>query len=296
MRVRFYQAAATGNQEQALQEVRYLYAESVKQINTALNDLNGAVRYIVDGDRERPNRIDVTEGRTGSFFSTGAPPFSGPVVSKASMPAFGQPSALGSQKQDFGNPSTLRQQPAFGQPSVLGHSSTFGQPSALGAGAQSSAFGKPSPLGGQPAFGKPALGQPTFGQPSTLGTSPFGKPSHASPFLNLLDQNQGPSVFQQASGNPAGFAQPPAPSPFGQPSDQPPPSPFGQLTSPTGGASAFGKPSTVGGVVGAFGQPSPISSPFSQVSLPVSPFIQPTPSSAWLTIVGHSPVSSSSEE
>ncbi|KAJ5820076.1 hypothetical protein N7474_005667 [Penicillium riverlandense] len=261
MRLRHYELAAAGNMNQAIQEAQALYEEATKQMDVALNDLNGAVKYIIDGGNEHPNRIDITEGKKGP---DSAPAASAPPASAFGQPssAFGQPSNLGAtstwgkptpaqpsqpaQPSAFGQPSTMGQQPGFGQPS------TFGQPSGLN---QGSAFGQPSTLGGQGgAFGQPAFGQPAFGQPSAPAPTPFGgAPSTASPF-NQVPQNQ------------------PAAGGFGQPAGQPAPSPFGQPAAP----SAFGQPSASGG----FGQPSQAASPFSQIQQPQqqppNPFGQPS--------------------
>ncbi|KAE8362785.1 hypothetical protein BDV27DRAFT_146659 [Aspergillus caelatus] len=281
LRLRHYEAAATGNAEQAVQEAQALYAEALKQMDVILNDLGGAVKYIVDGINEHPNRIDITEGKTGPAASQSPSPFGQPSAfgqpaasgqtSGFGQPSglgqssgFGQPSALGSgsafgKPSGFGQPSALGQPSGFGQPSTLGQSSGFGQSSTLGSG---SAFGKPSGLGGgQPAFGKPAFGQPSlgqsnsgqpafgqtsaFGQPSTLGGSSFGTSANASPFGAISNQNQSAGVgFGQAAS---------AVSPFAQAANQQPAT-----------SSGFGQSSTTPATTGSFGQPTQTSSPFGQ--------------------------------
>ncbi|KAI2927822.1 hypothetical protein CBS63078_1927 [Aspergillus niger] len=293
LRLRHYEAAAAGNADQAVQEAQALYAEALKQMDVILNDLNGAVKYVVDGINEHPNRIDIVEGKTGPT-STQAPsafgqpsqpsqpsPFGQPAA-PSSAPAFGQPSGLGSQP--FGKPSAFGQPSALGQTSGLGQASGFGQPSALG---QGSAFGQPSGLGGQPAFGKPAFGQPSFGQPSTgqssfgqpssLGTSAFGTPGAASPFSQISAPSQQPSGFGQSAGQASPFAQvgsqtPAASSGFGQPSTTQPVG-FGQ---PSQTASPFGQPQQQQQQQppsNPFGQPStaPAPSPFGAPSQPAAP-------------------------
>jgi len=267
MRLRHYEAAAAGRPEQAVQEAQNLYAECLKQMDAALNDLDGAVKYILDGENQHPNRNDIVEGRTGTGFGQGTSTFGQPSLfgkpsTPSQTPAFGQPSPLGGAQSAFGKPSFG--QPAFGQPSPLGQKPVFGQPTALGQGTQGSTFGQPSALGtqtafGKPSFGQPAFGQPSFGQPSTPGTSVFGKPSTISPF----GQAQSTSGFGQPSGGTTGF---------GQPSGQTTASPFGKPSTTTG----FGQPSAT--TTGGFGQPAQATSPFAQLQQKTTgPFGQPSP-------------------
>lgn len=273
MRLRHYEAVAAGNMNQAVQEAEALWGESVKQMDAALGDLDGAVNYIVSGANEHPNRLDIVGGNTGTyanqapqtsaFGQPAAPAQPSNTFGKPSQPsqpsafgqpAFGQPSQPSGPASAFGAPSTL------GQPSPFGQSSAFGQPSSLGSG---SAFGQPSGMGaqsglGKPAFGQsgfaqagstaPAFGQTAFGKPSAPGAAaPFGAPSGASPFTQV-GQNQSTGGF----GQPSGQQQAQAPNPFGQPSQQQA-SPFGQ---PSAAAAAPAAP---------FGQPAqPNPSPFGQ--------------------------------
>ncbi|KAJ6087456.1 hypothetical protein N7467_006370 [Penicillium canescens] len=243
LRVRHYELAAAGSIDQAVQESQALWQESIKQMEVVLGDLNGAVKFIIDGKNEHPNRLDIVEGKTGPG-ATQAPGTLGGAPS-----GFGQPSTLG-QASGFGQPSTLGQSSGFGQPSTLGQSSGFGQPSTLG---QSAGFGQPSTLGQSSGFGQTStLGQTSgFGQPSTLGqSSGFGQPS-------TLGQSSG---FGQTStlGQSSGFGQPSniGGSGFGQPST-------------LGGQSGFGKPGfgqPAAPAANPFGAPASSSSPFSQIS------------------------------
>lgn len=279
LRLRHYELAAAGNLNQAVQEAQALWQESVNQIDVALSDVNGAIKYIVDGANEHPNRIDICQAITGPqtnqstpfgqpsapATSTGA--FGNPTPSAPSAfgkPGFGQPSA---QPSPFGQPSAPGNPSPFGQPSALGAQSAFGKPSTLGAG---TAFGQSSNLGAQSGLSKPAFGtsgfaqaanQPAFGksgfgspsQPAAGGAAPFGAPSATSPFGQIQQQQQ----LQQ----PVPFGQPSAPAnPFGASAQQP--------------ASGFAQPSGGGG----FGQPSQTASPFGQPQQPQQPQqAQPTP-------------------
>ncbi|KAF7177188.1 hypothetical protein CNMCM7691_005010 [Aspergillus felis] len=292
LRLRHYEAAAAGKVEVAVQEAQALYAESVKQMEAALNDVNGAIKYILDGINEHPNRIDITEGKASPAVGQGPSPVGQPSPfgqppAVAQTSAFGQPSALGAGGASaFGKPAGFGQPSAFGQPSTLGQTPGFGQPSALG---QGSAFGKPSALSGQPAFGKPAFGQPSFGQPAFgqpsapgTGTGAFGQPSATSPFSQISSQTQGQGGwFAQAAGvattspfaQAAGGQQPAATPGFSQPSTttQTSATPFGQ---PVQAPSPFGQPQALSA---PFGQPSAAPSPFgaaAQQAAP-TPFGQP---------------------
>ena len=286
LRVRHYELAAQGNQQQALQEAQILVNNAEQQIQTALNDLDGAVKYIINGEDVHPNRLDSckAKGATPTQPHVSAPSQQIPSTfgqPSRSAPAFGQPSASsafgGPSANSFGQPFASTS--TFGQPSAS--ISTFGKPSApaFGQPSQPSAFGQASTLGssttsfGQPSstFGKPSIPAPTFGQPSAPG--PFGA-SHQQP---------------NAFGKPPGATSVPQPSaaaqnPFGQPLAPTQSSTFGQpsaLSQP----SAFGRPSTLNPSP-AFGQPaiSGATSGFSSTSTaPANPFAQPTAPSTSVT-------------
>lgn len=273
MRVRHYEAVASNNMNQAVQEAEALWQESAKQMDIALNDTQGAIKFILDGYQEHPNRIDITEGRTDAGTNSNqpsAPPNPFGQAQPAAPSPFGQASTSGGFGQPAQNPSP------FGQ----AQSSGFGQPSALGTGTP---FGQPSGLGGGGGFGKPSLGatafgsntnaaspfaKPAFGQTSAPSASPFGAAASSSPF-SQINQPSNPSPFSNPSAtqqNPSPFGQaqqPSNPSPFGQPSTIGNPSPFAQAQQPAT-ASPFGQPSAPSG----FGQAAQNSSPFGQMQQP----------------------------
>ena len=213
-----------------IQEAQALVTHAEQQMSTALNDMDGAIRFILEGEKTHPNRHDVC----ARFSASSQPPSS-------SGTAFGQGPTSAPSTVAFAQPSSASAGTAFGQPTRLGGAgSAFGQPSQLGG---ASAFGKPSQLGGSaPAFGQaPQLGgtSSAFGKPSQLGgaTSAFGQPS-------------------QLAGNP-----PAQPSAFGQASSFGKPSALGQASSfgqpsTLGHGSSFGQPSGLGQATSAFGQPS----------------------------------------
>jgi nucleoporin NUP42 len=274
MRLRHYEATAAGNMNQAIQEAQKLHEETTNQIQIILNDLNGAVKYVLDGQNEHPNRIDIVEGRNSA-----QPSFGQQQPAPSAAPAFSKPSSFGAASQGTSTP-------AFGQPSLPAQNQpAFGKPSGLGASMAGPAFGKPAMLGQtQPAFGRPAFGQPSFGQPS------FGQPT-AITGAGFANAATSPSPFGQATqpnplaqGNaPSGFGQPTA---FGQAPSQTTASPFSQISNPTAPTTGFVQPSSAGGGFGqpsqtpsVFGQPQPsAANPFSQaqtVSATPSGFGQP---------------------
>lgn len=248
LRLRQYELAASGNQQQAIQEAQALLNEAEQQNATALKDIDGAVRYIIDGENRHPNRHDVCKAR-------GADPTKLQGLS-SSTTSFSQPLPFGGQPQApasaFGRPSTS----AFSQPSSLGQSnSSFGQPTSLG---QPSAFARP-------------LNQPntTFGQPSNPGSA-FGRSAFAAaPSTTVINQPTNP--FQSAQPQPFGQPPPSAPrNPFGQPAAQAAANPFGQpLPQAQNVFSRDSAPQSAPQPTNPFGQP-PNTSPY--------PFAQPAPS------------------
>ncbi|KAI0179617.1 hypothetical protein GGR52DRAFT_206525 [Hypoxylon sp. FL1284] len=240
----------SGNEQQAMSEVTGLYQQAEQQIQTTLNNLDGAMQFLTAAGNEHPNRIEVCKqsnaqtGATGIFArgantQTGFPnpltsnpnPFSSAPQQRQNpfaagggngTPSFGQPSAMGQKPNPFGPPPSST---AFGQPSALGPPKpAFGQPSHMGAA--------PSPFGQQSSMG--AAG-PAFGQTSALGQKPnpfssaapsaptptaFGQPSalgqRPNPFSAAA--SSGPSPFSQATPSaPSAPSVPSAPNPFGKP-------------------------------------------------------------------------------
>ncbi|KAJ5220424.1 CCCH zinc finger domain protein [Penicillium chermesinum] len=278
MRLRHYEATAAGNMDQAVQEAQALWQESMKQMEVALNDTQGAIKYILDGFQEHPNRIDICEGNTGPNSNQSGPaPFSQAQQSSGST-AFNQPASVGfGQPAQSASPFGQPQQPGFGQPSALGSGTAFGQPSSLGGGG---GFGKPGFGTGGSAFGTTnnasSFGSTPFGQPSAASASPFGGASTASPF-SQINQNANPSPFSNPSAtqaNPSPFGQPSQPSAFGQPSALGSgSSPFGQAQKPAAAASPFGQASGASG----FGQAAQSVSPFGQVQPQQNQLSNPSP-------------------
>ncbi|KAK4695230.1 nucleoporin NUP42, partial [Lecanoromycetidae sp. Uapishka_2] len=309
LRIRHYELAAQNNQQLAIQEAQNLVSNAEQQVQTALNDVDGAIRYIINGENEHPNRIDVCKAK-GAIATQ--PPSSNRI--QQSAPAFGQPSnttqafGLTSTPSTIGQPSSSK--PAFGQPSApsaFGRSSapafgqpsapvsTFGQPSTSAFG-QSSAFGQPASLGrpmpsfGQPAsglgqnsstFGKPSVSALSFGQPS--GPTSFGvgsqKPSPFGATPTTIAISQPSSTPSQpnyivgqpsAPGQPGSFGKPSAPTASTQPN------PFGPPSASTQ-PGIFGKPS-VTNTTGAFGQPQtsrPPAGPSQSSTASPNPFGKP---------------------
>lgn len=280
---------ASPNPQQALQEVQKLYMDAEQQIQNAVNNLDGAIQFILRSENQHPNRIDLCRqntqeggtngafavGRSGSGFSanplaaapaTNQNPFSGTQPSpfgapaaSASSSAFGQPSQLGAKPNPFAQQAQTGGA-AFGQASMLGakpnpFAAAASAPSGFAAAAQqSSAFGQPSMLGAKPnPFGS-ATASP-FGAPAqTQNSSPFGAPAPA--------QNQNPSPFgapsQAQTASPFGApAQNQNNSPFGAPSQSQNSGPFGNPSQPSAPANPFGQPSQPSAFSSAPSAPNP---------------------------------------
>lgn len=271
LRLRHYELASTGNEQQAIQEAQELVNNAEQQTQVALRDVEGAIKYIINGENEHPNRIDICKAQGANpSYSQGADHNSQPKI------AFGQPSAFGKpafptpphNTSNFSRPST-----SFGQPSIPGLS--FGNPSSLGQQAPppASIFGQPSTLENPSSFNRP---KNLFGQSnSTIASgaqaptsiSTFGQSSNPSPFAavqagpSLLGGTSAPGASQPAS---SAFSQsnPFQSSAFGQPSVPAATSGFSQPSSSV--SNAFGRP-TAPASTNAFGQPTMAkTNPFTQ--------------------------------
>ncbi|KAK7754412.1 hypothetical protein SLS62_003705 [Diatrype stigma] len=263
--VRLY-ITESANPQQALSEVQGLYQQADQQISTTLNNLDGAVQFVLAAESKHPNRNDLCNQNTiqggtngtfardavqqqgGGFYANPSTSSSTTLVNPNSFqtpspanpfssggsgvtPAFGQPSVLGQKPNPFASSSA----PAFGQPSQMGSAApAFGQPSQLGAAAP--AFGQPSQLGSSgPAFGQPsALGQkpnPFASAASSSSASGFGQigttQSTPSPFGQPAALGQKPNPF----GAPTTTTLTPKPNPFASPSASAASNPFAQQSS-----------------------------------------------------------------
>ena len=292
--------------------------QAQQQAENIIRDLDSAVKYVLDGERQHPNRNDQVVTNTGPFRASGTGFGQGSAAQGtassqsstfASQPSassgFGQPSQLGA-RSTFGQASQPGGSGSFGQPSQSGGPSFSGQGSALAQPAPTSTFGQASAMGGasgtfgrpssmganstltqskQPAFGQSGFGQaaaPTFGQVS----QPFGQQQQTTTFGGHTSQ---PSGFPAAPGQPSAFGQ------VGQ-GQQQNVNPFGQTSAatPSGGFGSSGtqagsNPFAAGPAGGsAFGQPSQQNkNPFGQASQPAndvfgsSPVVNPTTPSAF---------------
>ncbi|KAH7369955.1 hypothetical protein BKA65DRAFT_9311 [Rhexocercosporidium sp. MPI-PUGE-AT-0058] len=298
MRLLHYMAVAAGNPQQAIQEAEKLWRASEQQIQTAVSNVDGAINFIVNSEKDHPNRIDIVRGgqagpgsqpnpfNTQSSFQqppTSTPnPFGGPSQSQPppafgapTAPAFGAPTALGGA---FGQPSALGQKtnafgganPAFGAPTQLGSGGAFGQPSALGQ--------KANPYGASTASSQAPAAAPFS---SFAGTStPFGqKPAFGAPTQPAARNSFG-APSQPAASNTFGALS----NSFGAPSQTAQAKPFGQSSNSNPKSNPFGGQSKtqanpLAGPQPGFGEPSPAKNPFgapSQASQ--TPFGAPTAS------------------
>lgn len=213
-------------------------------MQVAARDVDAAIQFIISGEREHPNRIDIVnqtaaanagpsnvfakDAQSNPFGQNVSPlptfpkanPFSG--TNQTASGGFGQPSTLGFKPSPFTAPAPT--QPGLG---------SFGQPSTLGQ--------KPSPFSNPtPAFAAAQPGVGTFGQPSSLGQNP-------SPF-KPGSSGSGGGGFSAFANNPSSFSQQPQVTTFGQPSGQQA-MPFG--VQPTQPPAPFSNPQST------FGAPSP---------------------------------------
>lgn len=276
LRLRHYELAAAGKPQEAIQEAQTWFNNAEQQIRTALDDVEGAIRYLNNRAKEHPNRFDICQVR-GTDLNGSRP--SGSAIGQSTVPkasfgvpatsfgqptgasGFGQPSALGSRPSPFGQQATAAgQSSAFGQPAQLGRPSTsFGQPT--------SSFGQPSVPA--PAFGKPSNPTSAFGQSappkSTFGQPSFGQPSAPSSF----GQNSLTSAFGTTAT--LGSTQQ---STFGQPSNLKQ-SAFNQQSVGITQPSAFGKPSASANPFGQASQPARTSALGQTTPASTNPFGQP---------------------
>ncbi|KAI4182347.1 MAG: hypothetical protein L6R41_006033 [Letrouitia leprolyta] len=255
LRLRHYELASAGNESQAIQEAQVLYSNAEQQMQKALSDLDGALKYITDAANQHPNRLDVCKAKGGDLTQSqqpsgfvqpgGAPSNGGPTFGQTS---FGQPSAPAFGKPSFGQPTAPV--PALPPTPVNQNQTLFGQSSKLTSGP---AFGQPATLGQKPTpFGQGSnqnQAQP-FGQTST--TSPFGQPQQATSLFGAQQPQQAAHPFgsqeplkQPAFGQPS-FGNPSLPVPqagatFGQQQASTPSNPFAGAPTTT---PAFGQNAT----------------------------------------------------
>ncbi|KAL9581671.1 MAG: hypothetical protein Q9212_003760 [Teloschistes hypoglaucus] len=304
LRFRHYELAAAGNEAEAIQEAQLLYSNAEKQIEAALSDLDGAIKYINDAAKKHPNRIDICSATGGR--STPPQQLSGePLIRNAGFggdsgfakPAFGQATKPASTfgQTSFGQAAAPT--PAFGQLSAPASSfgqRAFGQPSA-----PTSAFGQPA--FGQTAAPAPAFGQstslnqnaPVFGQPSKSTSAPafgrtftplsFGQAQQtANPSVQQLSQQPPQQTGPGLQNNPFGQGStsgPQAAGPFGQQQISAPSNAF-SFTNPAKPSLAFGQSSMTPGNPVAQPTAPQSSSSFGQNSNPQFPSIFGQPSNS----------------
>ncbi|KAI0008269.1 hypothetical protein F4779DRAFT_459069 [Xylariaceae sp. FL0662B] len=286
----------SANQQQAMTDVTGLYQQAEQQIHTTLNNLDGAMQFLLAAENNHPNRIDICKQNTGDGGTTGIfsrdnasgfpanplsssssanqSPFSAAVQANpfgGGTPSFGQPSALGQKSNPFAStqPSTFGRPAALGQkPNPFGTTSSVPSPFAQAATSTPSTFGQPSSLGqrsnpfGAPAASATASPNP-FAQSGAPKPSPFSQPATVNPFAQASGATKPSADLSMDTSAPAP-AQPPG-NVFGKPSNAP--SPF--AASP-GGVFAAQKPTGFGTAAG----PGPIN-PFAQPQAQPQPQLQP---------------------
>lgn len=240
-----YQAVAAGNPQAAIEAEQALAAQANQQVESALKDLRGAERYIIDGDKEHPNRI----GMCASDFKHGPSQqqTNGPSVQPSGFPqptapapsSFGQAAVPGMQQSNlsfnqapFAQPansnfgaSQIPPNPAFNQ----GQQNAFGGLANNAFGAQPTQFGQQTTSNGVPGFGQ--------AQPVNSGQALNQPPSQFAQFggqANTFGQPQGIQSFSNPPSNGNTFGQPqqhPMQAGNGFPNPQPTATGFGQPAS-----------------------------------------------------------------
>ena len=213
LRLRHYEFALNGQEQQADQESKAAYGNAEQQIRAALNDLDGAIKYIVDGRNEHPNRIDICRETTklgyvkeNALLHAQSHPSSSQQLQTMQSSAFGQPSALGRADNPFARGPTTHA--VFGKPSQpgIGQDSPFGLPKNPFASTRDTLQSK----FGNPAF--PASTLTSSSAPNSMEFSPtelngFGHRSN-NPFAQT--GSMAPSQpFSLSNGPSAGFASAP---------------------------------------------------------------------------------------
>ena len=135
MRLVHYESSLSGRQQEAVQEAQALNHEAEQQIRAVLNDVRGAIAYVVAAGDRRPNRIDECRKTTPSGSDVFARPGNVSGVSSSSPPSRigGQPRLADLPTSQASNLPRTAQNPFASAP---GQSSPFGRTSALGATAQ----------------------------------------------------------------------------------------------------------------------------------------------------------------
>ncbi|KAK1065554.1 hypothetical protein LTR33_011807 [Friedmanniomyces endolithicus] len=255
MRVLCYMAARENKLQDYLQHESALKAQAQQQTQNILNDLDSALKYVMDGEHQHPNRLDEVAKNASSQPAAGGGFGQASTSGSGSLGGgIGQASGLGSGITRGG----------FGQPSSAGNGSAFGAPSVpSGPRSQLSGFGAPSQPAGGSTFGHPS--KPAFGQPSQPASSPaFGAPSQPGGGASTFGSASAMGAQGSAFGKPSqpGFAQ----------------SGFGQAQKP-----AFGAPSQPVGISPfstAQQQPQQRPNPFAAVASQPSGFAQASQSQA----------------
>ena len=226
LRVRHYELSSKGNHQQAIQEAQALVSNANQQIQTALNDVEGAIKYIVNGEGQHPNRIDVCKMKA----AVSAQPqvfrpnqITASTLSQPSMsaPAFGQPHVPSAVEQfagpTFGRPSA----PAFSfvQPSksIVGQSPTLGQPAtferpitSLGQPPQSFINSSSSASSINQMAGQTSSNTPLYSQTSTgVPVAPSGKQQSPAIISGQINQfgNQTAALQKNSVGQSANLSQ-----------------------------------------------------------------------------------------
>ena len=92
LRFQYYLAKAGGSTQQYEQSERSAVDEANQRVQQILNDVDGAVKYIIDGKDQHPNRDDQVQKHGNNFNWTSRPSLTQPSTAAAGGATFVQPS------------------------------------------------------------------------------------------------------------------------------------------------------------------------------------------------------------
>lgn len=173
-----------------------MWAMAQQQMQHALTDVTGAIEYVVQGENEHPNRLDICQQFTGAQQPITRPAPVPAMVIQPATPPVSQPSA---PQQPVPQPSppqpTQGQQPPAPQGRPMTMQLGFHQPSSRVGEQRPNSQPAPQPTGGAPSAAAatavppvnivmvpPQPNQPGVGQPSLPGNALGARPVPSNPF------------------------------------------------------------------------------------------------------------------
>ncbi|KAJ9666033.1 hypothetical protein H2201_003946 [Coniosporium apollinis] len=91
MRTLYYLGMANGNVQEAQQYEHNLVNQARQMHQKVLNDLEGALDYVIRGETEHPNRLDIVKQSMRGFGQSAIPPSVNPVSAASVLPPTASP-------------------------------------------------------------------------------------------------------------------------------------------------------------------------------------------------------------